>query len=150
MLVIAKDNNILLEGKTVLDWYSLLDDNDILISVKEWQNHSDIVLSTLAKALTNRKLFKTQLKTKPITKLLEDKIIRQITEKITGDEHLAKYFLMTGEIKNNAYDKYNENILVLDKKGKTKDIQQASDINLSALSKTVRKYYLCYPKELDI
>ncbi len=143
-------NNVLVEGKTVLEWYSLLDDNDILVSVKEWQHHSDVVLSTLAKSLTNRKLFKTQLQTKPITKLLEDKIIKQITENITGDENLAKYFLMTGEIKNNAYNKHNEHILVLDKKGKTKDIQQASDINLSALSKTVRKYYLCYPKELDI
>jgi uncharacterized protein len=142
-------NNTIIGGKTVLEWYSLLDDNDILISVKEWQNHSDVVLSTLAKSLTNRKLFKTELQTKPITKLLEDKIIKQIAENITGDENLAKYFLMTGEIKNNAYDKHNEHILVLDKKGKTKDIQQASDINLSALSKTVRKYYLCYPKELD-
>jgi hypothetical protein len=29
-------------------------------------------------------------------------------------------------------------------------MQQASDINLTALTKTVRKYYLCFPKELDI
>jgi hypothetical protein len=38
----------------------------------------------------------------------------------------------------------------LDKIGKTKEMQQASDINLSALTKTVKKYYLCFPKELDI
>lgn len=142
--------NILVEGKTVLEWYSLLDDNDIMISVKEWQNHSDFVLSSLAKSLTNRRLFKTQLQTKPVSKVLEDKIIEQITKNITGDLTLAKYFLMIGEIKNSAYNKHNEHILVLDKMGKTKDIQQASDINLSALTKTVRKYYLCYPKELDI
>jgi len=142
--------NVLVNGKTVLDWYSLLDDNDILISMKEWQNHSDQVLSFLAKSLTNRKLFKTQLFLKPISKTLEEKIIKQIMKDITQDETLARYFLMTGEITNNAYNKHNENILVLDKQGKIKDIQQASDINLSALSKTVRKYYLCYPKELDI
>jgi hypothetical protein len=57
---------------------------------------------------------------------------------------------MTGEITNKAYNQHSEKILVLDKSGKTKEIQKASDINISALTKTVRKYYLCYPKELDI
>ncbi|MCF6332050.1 MAG: HD domain-containing protein [Draconibacterium sp.] len=143
-------HNITNKGKTVLEWYSLLDDNDILISVKEWQNHSDLVLSSLAKSLINRKLFKTTLQTKPISNKLENKVIKKITKDITGDATLAKYFLMTGEIRNNAYNKHNENILVLDKMGNIKDIQQASDMDLSALTKTVRKYYLCYPKELDI
>ena len=133
-----------------MEWYSLLDDNDILISVKEWKNHSDLVLSSLAKSLINRKLFKSTLQTKPTSKTLENKIIKRITKDITGDATLAKYFLMTGEIKNNAYNKHDENILVLDKAGNIKDIQQASDMDLSALTKTVRKYYLCYPKELDI
>jgi len=142
-------NNIVINGKTILHWYSLLDDNDILISIKEWQTHSDSVLSTLAKNLTNRKLFKTQLLSKPISKSLEEKILNLITKKISGDKTLAKYFLMTGEITNSAYNKHTEKILILDKTGKTKDIQQASDINLSALTKTVRKYYLCFPKELD-
>jgi hypothetical protein len=27
---------------------------------------------------------------------------------------------------------------------------EASDINLSAFTKTVRKFFACYPKELDI
>lgn len=142
-------NNIVINGKPILNWYSLLDDNDILISIKEWQTHSDSVLSSLAKNLTNRKLFKTQLLSKPISKSLEEKILNLITEKISGDKTLAKYFLMTGEITNSAYNKHTEKILILDKTGKTKDIQQASDINLSALTKTVRKYYLCFPKELD-
>lgn len=44
-------NNIEIKGKNILDWFSLLDDNDISISIKEWQSHSDLVLSYLAKAL---------------------------------------------------------------------------------------------------
>jgi HD superfamily phosphohydrolase len=142
--------NITVKGKSVLDWYALLDDNDILISVKEWQNHSDLTLSKLAQSLTNRKLFKTTLQTKPVSKSLEEKLINKITEKITGDKKVAKYFLMKGEITNNAYNQHYENIFLLDKNENLNDIKQASDINLSALSKTVRKYYLCYPKELDI
>lgn len=142
--------NIEIKGKSILDWYALLNDNDILISVKEWQNHPDLVLSTLSKALTNRKLFKTKLQEKPVSKALEEKIINKITQQITSDQTISKYFLMTGEITNSAYNYHSENILILNKNGKTNDIRQASDINLSALSKTVRKYYLCYPKELDI
>ncbi len=143
-------NNIKVEGKNILEWYSLLDDNDISISLKEWQFHPDLVLSTLAKSLNNRKLFKIQLSLTPVSKTAEEKILKQITQEITSDSILSKYFLITGEITNNAYDKHNEKILVLDKTGKTKDMQQASDINLSALTKTVRKYFVCFPKELDI
>jgi hypothetical protein len=143
-------NNIEVEGKSILNWYSLLDDNDISISLKEWQSHPDLVLSSLANSLINRKLFKIQLHSSPVSKTAEEKILKEITQEITSDSRLSKYFLMSGEITNNAYDKHNEKILVLDKTGKTKDMQHASDINLTALTKTVRKYYLCYPKELDI
>jgi hypothetical protein len=143
-------NNIEIEGKTILQWYSGLDDNDISISIKEWQSHSDRVLSSLAQSLNNRKLFRIQLLSTPVSKTIEEKILRKISSEITNESRLINYFLMTGEITNNAYDKHNEKILVLDKSGKIKDMQHASDINLNALTKTVRKYFVCYPKELDI
>lgn len=143
-------SNIGVEGKQILNWYSLLDDNDISISIKEWQTNSDPVLSRLAKSLNNRKLFRIQLFPGTVSKTTEEKILKKITQQITGDIGLSKYFLMTGEITNSAYDKHNEKIFVLDKSGKIKDMQQASDINLTALTKTVRKYFLCFPKELDI
>jgi HD superfamily phosphohydrolase len=143
-------NNAEVEGRKLLDWYSLLDDNDISIAIKEWQFDTDFVLSSLAKSLNNRKLFKIQFQPTPVTKAAEEKILKKITGQLGCEGALSDYFLMTGEITNNAYDKHNEKILVLDKTGKTKDMQQASDINLTALTKTVRKYYLCYPKELDI
>ncbi|MEN8117023.1 MAG: HD domain-containing protein [Bacteroidota bacterium] len=143
-------NNIEIEGNNILNWYTLLDDNDILISIKEWQHSTDKVLSYLANSLWNRKLFGTQLRTKPLSKKKEEKLLQKISGNITDDSKLAKYFLMTGVITNNAYNKHDENIYVLHKSGKVKEINDASDINLSALSKTVTKYFVCYPKELDI
>ncbi len=142
-------NKIEIEGKNILEWYSLLDDNDISISLKEWQSHTDLVLSLLAKSLNNRKLFKIQFQLSPVSETDKGKILDKITSEITNDRILSGYFLMTGELANNAYNRLNEKILVLDKSGKTKDMQQASDIDLSALTKTVRKYFLSYPKELD-
>jgi hypothetical protein len=142
--------NFEINGKEVLTWYTLLDDNDILISIKEWQDHPDIVLSTLAKSISNRKLPRTLLREKPLSAKAEEKYLKKITETIIPDPELAKYFLMTGVIANNAYDKSHENIFVLNKDGSIKEINDASDINLTALTKTVTKYFVCYPKELDI
>ena len=142
-------NNVSVSGKKILSWYTLLDDNDILTSVKEWQNHSDPVLSLLSKSITNRKLFRTKLKMKPVSDVWKEKMLINISEKITGCTDLARYFLITGEITNNALNRDSENILILFKNGKVKDIRKASDINLNALTKTVRKYFACYPKELD-
>ena len=143
-------NNITVSGKNILDWYSLLDDSDILVSVKEWQNHPDLVLSYLAKSITNRKLFKIKIKSTPVSKAWEEKTLHKITETLTNDHKISSYFLMTGEITNKALNRNEENILILSKSGKVRDIRDASDINLSALTKTVRKYFVCFPKELDI
>lgn len=142
--------NIEFEGRKVLEWYALLDDNDILTSVKEWQSHPDTVLSKLAQSLVNRKLFRIKLTDKPVSKIRKDNMINLVTEKITGDKTLSPYFVMTGEITNSAYNRHSENIKILMKDGKVKDMGKASDINLSVLTKTVRKYFVCYPKELDI
>jgi len=142
--------NISANGKNVLDWYAQLDDNDILSSVKEWQSHTDPVLSKLSQNLINRKLFRVKLTDKPVSKKRQEKILRQITREITRDAQLSPYLLMTGEITNSAYNRHTENIKILLKNGKVKDMGKASDINLSVLTKTVRKYFVCYPKELDI
>jgi uncharacterized protein len=142
--------NRIVENKHVLDWYAQLDDNDIMTSVKEWQFHSDQVLSKLAQSLINRKLFRIKIKDAPFTDKWKQKMLNYITTKITGDSNIASYLLMTGEITNSAYNQNTENIKILFKNGKVKDIGKASDINLSVLTKTVRKYFACYPKELDI
>ncbi len=142
--------NIKINNLNILDWYALLDDNDVLTSVKEWQIHPDPVLSKLAKNLINRKLFRIKLEEVPVSEKWKEKKLKQITKKITGDQNLSHYFLITGEITNSAYNQNTENIKILFKNGKVKDMGKASDINLSALTKTVRKYFACYPKELDI
>ena len=138
-----------IDGRNILDWFVLLDDSDILTSVKEWQFHPDQVLSTLAKSITNRKLFQIKIENKPVSKAWEEKIIQHISEEITHDKKAARYFLISEEITNNALNRHSESIHILYKDGRVKDIRKASDINLSALTKTVRKYFVCFPKELD-
>lgn len=144
------EKNIQIDGKFILDWFSLLDDSDILSSLKEWQSHQDPVLSYLAGSLINRKLFSIQIYPKPISKTREEKIKRHITEKMTGNSLLSDYLIITGEILNNALNRNEEQIGILSKQGRVKDIRNASDINLGSLTRTVRKFFVCFPKELDI
>ncbi len=144
-----KNNKI--AGRTTLDLFTSLDDNDIIASIKEWQNHPDQILSYLAHCIINRRLYKVKISKKPIPEhkitLLKERICGQFN---VCDEQM-KYFLIADTISNSAYNKVsNEKINVLFKNNKMNDIADASDINLSVFSETVRKYFICYPKELDI
>lgn len=138
-------------GRPVLDLFTNLDDNDIIASIKEWQNHPDHVLSYLSGCVINRRLFKIKISKKPIPEhkivLLKEKICNQFNV----CEEVMHYFLITDTISNSAYNKVSsDKINVLFKNNKTSDIADASDINLSVFSETVRKYFISYPKELDI
>ena len=62
----------------------------------------------------------------------------------TRDE--MEYFVYQENMTNNTYDPRKDEIKVLFKEGHLKDITEASDnLNISALSKPVRKYYLFAP-----
>jgi len=140
-----------IDGRPVLDLFVNLDDNDIIASIKEWQNHSDTALSYLARCIINRRLYKIKVSKKPISEqkvnLIKDKICLHFD--VCND--VMQYFLISGSISNSAYNKASiDKINVLFKNNKISDIADASDINLSVFSETVRKYFICYPKELDI
>ncbi len=131
-----------------LHHFALLDDADILITIKDWMEHPDSVLSNLSCALINRKLFKIKLSGSPIN---ESKLTRlkDLSVKKFGIRPAdAGFFVIDGEITNSAYDEEAESINILYKNGKLKDIKEASDINLEGLTKTVRKHFVCYPGEI--
>jgi hypothetical protein len=54
---------------------------------------------------------------------------------------------MSDSVSNFAYSDLDDRISILDKRGNIRDIAEASDmLNISVLSKTIRKYFLCYPR----
>ena len=59
----------------------------------------------------------------------------------------AKHFVLTGSIKNNAYNILEDSIKIAFKNGEIKDISEASDnFNIQSLTVPVEKHYLCFPK----
>lgn len=131
----------------LLETFAQLDDNDIMTSVKVWISHKDKVLSMLCRQLVDRKLFKVELQNQAF-KEEKIKIIKQeIKRRYKLSDSEVNYFVLTGDVTNDAYraDKIRINILFKD--GTVSDIADASDqLSIDVLAKTVKKYYLCYPK----
>ncbi|SHK15319.1 hypothetical protein SAMN04488007_2183 [Maribacter aquivivus] len=132
----------------ILAKFAKLDDVDILAALKEWQFSDDFVLSSLCEMIIDRKLLHIKVKKEPVT---ESKFLSQFNKvkthyNLTDEE--TSYFVFRGELKNKAYDRQHQTINILRKNGKITDVAKLSDhLNLNALSKTVTKYYMCYPKE---
>lgn len=130
--------------------FSRLDDYDIMMAMKEWMTCDDFVLSNLCKMIINRDLLKVKIKNKKPAPGKLEKHVKKLQEKyhISADE--AAYFVFSGEVANLAYKIEMNNIHILHKNGKISDVAKVSDqLNLKALSKTVVKYYICYPKSKD-
>ena len=136
-----------LEDNRLLYRYANIDDSDILSAAKVWTTHSDLILSTLAKSLVDRRLFKMELQSQPFDKEKIEEIQENVCKAFGIDHKDIHYFVSTEEVKNNAYSFSDEEINVLYKSGDCKDISKASDqLDKHFLEKVVRKYYLSYPR----
>jgi len=138
----------LLKNKELLHLFSLIDDYDIFSSVKTWANSNDKILSELCTMLINRKLYKIRLQNKPFDKKIISKICKEAKKKFKLADNEICYYAFSGSITNSAYSS-SEKINILFKDGKMKDIAAASDLpNISVMSTTVKKYFLCGFKEV--
>lgn len=133
------------QGAAWLENFALIDDNDVITSVKVWQTCDDIILATLCRMILSRKLFKTEISKIAFT---EDKINRQkdlIAAKLGIGKDQVHYFALTEKLINSAYDEKDKQIIILSRSGGTQDIVQASDnLNILALTKPVEKFCFCY------
>ena len=144
-------NKISLESfnTITLDLFSQLDDFDIISALKAWQRNDDFILSSLSKMIINRDLLKIKLTSEKVA--IED--LNPLKERFALENNISiadtNYFIFKGKIKNQAYDKEAEPIRILKKDRTVEDVIESSDqLNLKSLSKSVTKYYICYPKQL--
>ncbi|MEO2061765.1 MAG: HD domain-containing protein [Christiangramia sp.] len=137
------------DAKT-LEMFARLDDNDVISAMKEWMHCEDFVLKNLCEMIINRDLLKVKIKKKkPSAEKMEQRSLA-LQKKYGISEHEASYFVFDGKIENQAYKREKDNIHILHKNGKISDVVKVSDqFNLKALTNTVTKYYMCYPKVKD-
>ncbi len=130
-----------------LEQFASLDDNDILASAKVWCSHSDTVLSLLSRGLVNRELLTIELDNHPFDPERVASLRSKVASHLSISMEEAGYLVLSDSISNYAYSDMDDRISILDKRGISRDIAEASDmLNIAVLSKTVRKYFLCYPR----
>jgi len=125
--------------------FCMIDDYDVLTTIKNWTFHADTVLSTLCRRLIERRLLKVKLQAEPFDQewinLQRNNICRQL--KINEED--CHYFLFTGEAQNTTYDPTVERINILFKNGTVTDISKVDNALIhQALASPVKKYYICY------
>jgi len=137
------------KNPALLDVFAELDDYDIMASVKVWTRHPDKVLSKLCNMLVNRNLYKIELQNKPFDSETIIKYEQRAEKKLKIKGNEVHYFVFTDQVQSNIYSSDKIRINILSKDGSISDISEASDqLNIEVLDKTVKKYYLCYPKDI--
>jgi uncharacterized protein len=128
-----------------LDKFCLLDDFDVMGTIKNWMSHPDTTLSFLCRFLIDRRLLKVRFQSNPF----EEKTVTGLREKIalrlgiTFQE--AGYFAFTGQAVNTTYDPSDERINILFKDGSVKDISKVDNALIhQTLASPVKKFYICY------
>src|SRR5699024_7995890 len=124
-------------------------DSDIIMAMKQWRDHNDFVLSNLCNMLLERNLLKVKIENQPLSDSMIEHLRTEFCEKHQVSMEEAKYFIFSGKLENQAYSMKKNTINLLRKNGEVTDVAKMSDqLNLEALSESVIKYFLCYPKRI--
>lgn len=131
----------------LLKQFTLLDDYDIMASVKVWMEHPDKVLSSLCRNMIERNLFKIELQNKKFTTEYKNQLQEKVMKKYKISKKEAEYFVFAESVNNSAYNSSKFKINILFNNNTLMDVAKASDqLNIKMLSKKVTKYFICYPK----
>ncbi|MFU8861526.1 MAG: HD domain-containing protein [Cyclonatronaceae bacterium] len=140
----------------MLRQYTLLDDNDVLLSIKYWQFNEDPILADLCTRFLSRKFLRTTF-----TRQDTDAATR---EKLTGltaaalrknglphDADAVSYYLFFDQSRNEAYKYENESIWILDDPKTAVEFSKATETkNILALAQTVVKPFVVHMKDVAI
>jgi uncharacterized protein len=138
------------EKTSVLHEYSQLDDNDVWGAIKMWKDNDDAIISQLCMMLLERNLFQIRISSEPMKQQL-DKVRTAVAKTYKTLRNDSTYFMSWGTLTNEAYVMDGLPIKVLTRSGELLDIAQASDLpNIRAISKIVKKNYLCWPKNVSL
>ena len=135
----------------VLEAFVRLDDYDVMASVKMWYNDEDFVLRELCRRLVDRHLFKIEMSQEPFDTDYKDRLLQAIAKHYGISLYDASFMLLQGVSTNHAYHPGKPAINILYKDGSVRDINEVTEqFRLDVLSQPVVRYFVCYPKELEL
>lgn len=134
-----------------LQMFARLDDYDVWTAVKLWADSEDWVLRELSNRILARQLFRVEISGTPFDEAQIEDLNGQIKKQLKIGDDLIPYFIVAGEATNAAYLSNNQGIMIKKKDGRLLDIAEASELpNIKAISKIVKKFYLCSPKTVSL
>ena len=131
--------------KVSIEEFCELDDYDVVMAIKTWCKHDDIILSTLCNGIINRQLLKVKYFGEPVDEAMVEEKTAAAREKLQISEADAAWLVFTGEAASSTYNFEDEHIHILFKDNTVKDISEVDNalINQNLRGK-VKKYYICY------
>jgi uncharacterized protein len=134
----------------LMDNFLVMDDFDIWGAIKLWKNNDDYILRNLSNMFLRRNLFKINLQNEEFSSAEIEQQKQKIIERLMIPESDLPYFFNFGVLSNHAYLN-TEQIFILTKKGNIMDVAHAADLpNIKAMSKIVKKHYICHAKNLTL
>ncbi len=131
----------------ILEQFAGLDDYDITAAIKVWADHDDKALRELSLGLINRQLFRLELQNEPFAEEKIRELEQRWLDMNPGYAELLPYYVFSGKAENSAYNPGVGNINVLMKNKELRDLTNASEeLNISTITQTSHKNYICYPK----
>ncbi len=128
-----------------LDKFCMMDDYDVLSTIKNWMSYPDTILSLLCRSLVERRLLKVKFQTEPFTAEYVQDLRNNICSKLHITQEEASYLVFTGEASNTTYDPTEEEINILFKDGSIKDISKVDNALIQHnLSLPMKKFYICH------
>lgn len=126
-----------------LEQYALLDDNDVMSAIKAWISSDDKVLSALSESFINRRLFRGELLSAPLSAEQKSSLNKQYASALGVGEKEAEYMWSEHVSTSNTYSEKADSIDILYSDGTVRDIAEASEIlDLKALTRKPKKLYL--------
>lgn len=111
-----------------LDNYALLEDNDILSAVKEWQRADDRILAILSSDFINRRLFKVDVYDEGVSEEIVSGHKERIAKALGISYDDADYFVQTQRVAKEMYSVASEGIGILQADGSVRDVSEISHI----------------------
>jgi uncharacterized protein len=94
---------------------------------------------------------RTVISDKPFEPAQVDQLMQKTMTLYQLETDETRYFVKTGTIANSAYNQENDKILIKEKDETVTEIVNVADmLNIRALSGTISKYYLSFPKEINL
>jgi HD superfamily phosphohydrolase len=128
-----------------LNHFTMLDDSDIILLIKNCTNHSDPAIKFIASGLLNRQIFKVALKNNPIQNSYVEEIKIKISDRypdFKGDK--TSDVIIMGSESNEAYRSKKDEIKILKKSSEVVPLSEMMTFLVN--SEKVEKFYICHPE----